>query len=104
MSIESDARKTLGLLLRKFREERGLNRCKLAKRVKLNRKVIVSLEHGVVNPSRRDFESVKKVLGLSPKERGEAFRLLNIFHSRRWRKRKSDQHICHLRHCNRNRR
>ena len=86
---ESESRKTLGLFLRKFREdyflrtrnsqEIQLSRKRLAGRVLVNESVIINLEHGVPNPGRSVFEKVIKALKLSNEDSTEAYIILDLF-------------------------
>ncbi len=87
-----EARDGLGSLLRKVREKKGLDRETLAQRTGLQVEVIVKLEHGVVNPTRSDFQKIIVALALSKKLRGKAGQLLGIIHPRRKRKVKFHLH------------
>jgi ribosome-binding protein aMBF1 (putative translation factor) len=73
---ESDAREKLGLLLRRFRERLGWKRVDLARETLLKERVIINLEHGVVNPARGEFIRIIKILALPAKEREKAYGLL----------------------------
>lgn len=99
MSAESEARTEIARILRRSREQKGWGRNQLAERVGLKREVIIRLEHAVQNPSRRDFMRIIKVLGLPPKEREEAGRLLRVIYPERRVKFHLPSSI--LRHCNR---
>jgi len=100
MSVESNARQTLGFLFRSFREKnRWMTREKLASKAGVDRQVIINLEHGVKNPSRQEFLTVMKILKLPAKETGEARRLINIIYRRR--RHKFHLHISILHHRNR---
>ena len=82
----SDAREKLGPLLRKLREKRKRNRGELAEHAGLDERVVINLEHGVVNPTRQDFNKVIKALTISQKELGEVGWLLGIIHPTKGRK------------------
>lgn len=80
-----EARTMLGFLLRNKRARKGWNREDLAEHADLSVETVTNLEHGVVNPTKRDFEKVIDVLHLSRKMRGKAGWLLGIIHPRRKR-------------------
>lgn len=99
MSVESDSRKTLGLLLRERREKLGWSRIRLSEESGVGRKVIVRLEHGVVNPSRHEFLAVIRVLNLPAHAREKAGRMVHAIFPRR--RVKFHLHISILRRRNR---
>lgn len=79
MSVESDARLEFGLLIKTARAELKLNRFKFARLVDVTVEVIKRLEHGVVNPTRRELVRSIKAAKLSDEKKNEAYRLLRIF-------------------------
>lgn len=81
-----EARDGLGSLLRKVREKKGLDIETLAQRTGLQVEVIVKLEHGVVNPTRSDFQKIIVALALPKKLRGKAGQLLGIIHPQKKKK------------------
>ncbi len=102
MSAESDSRKKLRLLLRQGREKLGWSRVFLAEKSRISRKVIVRLEHGVINPSRHEFLAIIRVLDLPAQVREKAGRMVRAIFPRR--RIKFHLHISILRHRNRIRR
>ena len=98
MTIEAEqARNSLGLLLRKFRQsfplrtgesKNQLSRLRLSSAVSVNKISIINLEHGIPNPTREVFEKVINYLRLPENDSDEAYRLLNLFSSpRKWERR-----------------
>lgn len=52
--------------LKKYREEKGYSKLKLAKEAKLNRKTIEMIENGkIANPSINTLEKIVNVLGIN---------------------------------------
>ncbi len=81
---EHNPRVALGLLLRGARERKRWSRVFLAMEVSLRERVIINLEHGVVNPARGEFVRVIKTLALPAREMEEAYALLReIFPEKR---------------------
>jgi len=91
-SIESDARLEFGLLIKTARAGLKLNRFRFARLVGVKVEVIRRLEHGVVNPTRRELVRAIKVCRLSDEKKNEAYCLLRIFSSRRQKRSKFHLH------------
>ena len=83
MGIETNARVEFGLLIKSARAERKINRFRFARLVGVKREVVSRLEHGVVNPTRRELVRCIKVLKLTDEKKNEAYRLLRVFSPRR---------------------
>ena len=101
ITLKSNPRVELGLLLRSCREKRRWSRQSLQKKSGVGLQTIKNLEHGTPNPTREDFLRIIKVLAMSSENEKRARGMLRIIHPRKWQQRKFHLPSFLLRHPNR---